>query len=86
MPNRPLEANFVTLALSIASSAAINLGLTPDPQTNKTEVDAKLARFNIDLLNMLKDKTKNNLTKEENEFIERVLADLQMRFVEVSKK
>jgi len=79
-----LEASFVTLAMSVASSALMSLGLVPDPQSNKTKVNLDLARFNIDLLEMLSLKTKGNLTKEEQDFMNQVLADLKMKFVEVS--
>jgi uncharacterized protein DUF1844 len=80
-----LEASFVTLAMSIASSAAMSLGLAPDPHTNKTKINVELARFNIDLLDMLQTKTKGNLGKEEQDFMTQVLADLKLKFVEVSK-
>ena len=70
--------------MSIAASALISLGLAPDPQSNKTKVNLDLARFNIDLLEMLSEKTKGNLAKEELEFMNQVLADLKMKFVEVS--
>lgn len=76
-----LEANFSVLTMSIASSAAMALGLAPDPQTGKSEKDKNMARFNIDLLVMLKDKTKGNLTTDEQRFLETVIADLQMKFV-----
>ncbi len=79
-----LEASFVTLAMSIASSAAMSLGLAPDPGTNKSAVNIDLARFNIDLLDMLQKKTQGNLVKEENDFMTRVLGDLKLKFVEVS--
>lgn len=76
-----LEANFSTLVLSIGSSAAMALGLAPNPMTGETEKDLELARFNIDLLRMLRDKTKNNLTSDEQKFIESIVTDLQMKFV-----
>lgn len=82
--NQQLEASFVTLAMSVASSALMSLGLVPDPQTNKTKVNIDLARFNIDLLDMLQQKTKGNLVKEEQDFMNQVLADLKFKFVEVS--
>lgn len=81
-----LEASFVTLAMSIASAAAMSLGLTPDPQTQKTKVNPDMARFNIDLLEMLNAKTKGNLLKEEQDFMNHVLADLKMKFVEVTSR
>jgi hypothetical protein len=80
-----MEASLSTLLLSIGSSAAIALGLAPNPNTGKTEQDLPLARFNIDLLMVLKDKTKNNLSNEESHFLESILTDLQLRFVEASK-
>ena len=76
-----LEANFSTLVLSIGSSAAMALGLAPNPMTNKTEKDFNLARFNIDLLRMLRDKTRGNLNPDEQKFIESIVTDLQMKFV-----
>jgi len=83
--NQNLEASFLTLAMSIASSAAMSLGLTPD-QESKTKIDLAMARFNIDLLDVLQQKTKNNLVKEENDFMTHVLADLKIKFVEVSNR
>ena len=76
-----LEANFSTLILSIGSSAAMALGLAPNPVNGKVEKDLNLARFNIDLLRMLKEKTKGNLSSEEQQFIDSILTDLQMKFV-----
>ena len=85
MEQPKLEPTFSTLILSIASSAAINLGIAPDPHTNKTHVDLTIAKFNIDLLVLLQDKTKNNLTNEETEFLKKVTADLQMKYVQLNK-
>lgn len=81
-----MEASFITLAMSIASAAAMSLGLAPDPQTKKTGTDLKMARFNIDLLEVLHNKTKGNLVKEEEDFMKHVLSDLKLKFVEVSKQ
>lgn len=77
-----MEANFSTLVLSIGSSAAMALGLAPNPMTNKIEKDVNLARFNIDLLQTLADKTKGNLTQDEQRFLDSLLTDLQMKFVQ----
>jgi len=82
MSEAKLEANFSTLIISIASSAAMSMGLAPNPQTQKTEKDLKMAQFNIDLLNLLKEKTQNNLTKDEEMFIKHVISDLQLKFVQ----
>jgi hypothetical protein len=82
MTDNKLEANFSTLILSIASSAAMSMGLAPNPNSNKTEKDLKMAQFNIDLLALLKEKTKNNLNKEEEVFLTHVISDLQLKFVQ----
>ena len=78
---KPLEANFSTLILSVASSAAMGLGLAPDPSSGKTHVDKKIAQFNIDLLEVLKNKTENNRTNEEDKLINQLISDLKMKFV-----
>lgn len=80
-----LEASFSTLVLSIGSSAAIAMGLSPSPATGKMEKDLKLARFNIDLLSVLQDKTRSNLNAEEQKFIDFMVSDLQMRFIQAQK-
>lgn len=78
-----LEASFSLLIMSIASNAMMAMGLTPDPQTGKTDTDKNMARFNIDLLTMLKDKTKNNLNSEETQLLEHILQDLQVKFIQL---
>lgn len=80
--NEPIEASLSTLALSIASSAAMALGLAPHPVSGKTEKDLKLARFNIDLLSMLDEKTKGNRNEDEERFLRSVLQDLKLKFIQ----
>lgn len=81
--DQKLEASVSLLIMSIASNASLAMGLTPDPQTGKTEVDKHLAQFNIDLLLVLKDKTKNNLNADESGLLNYILQDLQMKFIQV---
>lgn len=83
MSKESLPCSFSTLVLSMASSAILALGLEKNPQTGKTEKDLEVARFNIDMLEMLKEKTKNNLTADERHFLESVVSDLQLKFVHV---
>ncbi len=78
-----LEATFSMLVMSIASSAAMAMGLTPDPQTQKTSIDKNLARFNIDLLEVMHTKTKGNLTEDEGRFLSTLISDLQMKFLTI---
>ncbi len=78
---KDLQANFSTLVLSIGSSAAMALGLAPNPSNGKMEKDKELARFNIDLLRMLREKTVNNLSSDEQRFLDSVVTDLQVKYV-----
>ena len=78
--------DFPTFTLSVASAAMMGLGLAPRPESGKTEVDVEMARQNIDLLEMIQAKTKNNLTPDEEKLLERVLFEVRTKFVEVSKK
>lgn len=77
-----MDASLSTLVLSLASSAAMSMGLAPDPASGKTEKDLNMARFNIDLLTMLEEKTKNNRTPDEEKFISTILQDLKMKFIQ----
>lgn len=77
-----LEASLSLLIMSIASNAIMAMGLTPDPQSGKTITDKNMARFNIDLLLTLKEKTKNNLNGEEISLLDHILQDLQIKFVQ----
>lgn len=78
----PVPASFAVLISSLATQAAISLGDIPNPLTGKTEVNLGEARFHIDLLEVLQEKTKGNLTPEEAKGLETILFDLRMRFVE----
>jgi len=81
----PLPASFSVLVASLATQAAIHLGDMPHPLTGKTEVNLAEARFHIDMLGVLQEKTRGNLTPEEAKALDAVLFDLRMRFVEKSK-
>ena len=85
MSEKTYPCSFSTLILSLASSAVMSLGLEPNPQTNKIEKDLDVARFNIDMLKLLQEKTKNNLSKKEEQFLNSVVNDLQLKFVEANK-
>lgn len=85
MSDQDFQCSFSTLILSLASSAVMALGLEKNPHSNKVEKDLEVARFNIDMLKLLQDKTKNNLSKEEEQFLNSVVSDLQLKFVEAKK-
>ncbi|NDD64494.1 MAG: DUF1844 domain-containing protein, partial [Acidobacteria bacterium] len=57
------------------------LGLVEHPQTGRPQVNLDAARETIDLLDMLRDKTRGNLTRGEDKLFEDLMADLKMQFV-----
>lgn len=78
--------DFYTFVLSLGSSAFVHLGDAPDPETGKPGApDLLLAHQTIDILAMLREKTQGNLTPEEEKFLDALLTDLRIRFVERSK-
>ena len=85
MSTETLPVNFSTLILSLASSAILAMGLEKNPHTGQYEKDLDVARFNIDMLAVLKDKTKGNLSTDEQRFLEQVVSDLQTKFVYVGQ-
>ncbi len=79
-------ANFPSFLLSLHSAALIHLGLVPSPSDNQLQVDLSMARYHIDLLEMLEKKTEGNLDQEEDKLLKNILYELRMAFLEVSKK
>lgn len=69
----------------MVSQAIIYLGGYPDPQTGRAIVSLEHAKFHIDLLALLQEKTKGNLTPEEDSDLNQVLNALRLQFVEISK-
>ena len=78
------EVNFNSLIFSLSSSALLHLGEIADPQTGQKTSDLPLAKHSIDIIAMLKEKSKGNLTEEEEKFLESVLTDLRFRYVKLS--
>jgi hypothetical protein len=77
--------NFSNFIVSLASSAMHHLGDAPDPVSRGQNVDLGLARHTIDVLGLLREKTKGNLDTEEERLIETLLFDLRTRYVEIVK-
>ncbi len=80
------EVSFANLILSLAGSAQMSLGIAPNPFTQKIEKDLNQAKQTIDLLGVLEQKTKGNLTPEEASLMKVILSDLRMRYVEEKNK
>jgi hypothetical protein len=80
------ELSFTAFVISLASSAAIHFGDIPDPQSGErqSEPDLDGAQQMIDILALLEEKTRGNLTAEERQVLEQVLYELRLRYVEAS--
>jgi hypothetical protein len=82
--DRDLPAvDFQTFVLSLCHSVLVHLGDAPNPVDGTERANLPLARQTIDLLNLLQEKTRNNLTGEEERTLVQALYDLRMRYVEV---
>jgi len=79
------EASFLGLANMLGVEAAMHLGVIRPPGDEPPPVDLESARHLIDMLGILQSKTSGNLTPEEDRFLDGVLADLRMSFVEISR-
>lgn len=77
---------FSTFVLGLASSALIHLGEAPNPETGQASVNLVLARQSLDLLDLLRQKTKGNLTLEEEQLFTTLLTDLRLRFVQKQQR
>jgi hypothetical protein len=85
-PNDRPQVSFVAFVFSLASNAAVHFGDIPDPMTNERRpVDLDAAQQLIEILAMLEEKTRGNLTPEERQLLEQLLYELRMRFVEAKK-
>jgi hypothetical protein len=81
----PPEASFSFFISTLALQASVFSGQIPNPATEKKEKNLKQAKFIIDTLDMLKDKTRNNLNADEDKLLENVLYELKMQYVAAAK-
>jgi hypothetical protein len=80
------QVSFVAFIFSLASNAAVHFGDLPDPLTNETRpADLEAAAQLIEIIAMLEEKTRGNLTAEERQLLDQVLYELRMRYVEAKK-
>jgi hypothetical protein len=75
------EVNFSYFLISLSSSALLHLGEISDPLTGEKKKDLPIAKHTIDTIAMLREKTKGNLTDEEQKALDGILADLRWRYV-----
>jgi hypothetical protein len=81
-----MTRRFIEFILMQAQQIALMLGQIPGPEGKPMDPNLPIARIFIDQLEMIREKTRGNLTKEEEDMLTRVLADLQLAFVEAGQQ
>src|SRR5258708_37982354 len=81
-----LSQRFIEFVMMHAQNAALFLGQIPNPKTGEGEVNLELAKMFIDQLAMIQEKTRGNLSKEEETVLRNALSNLQMVYVEVAQQ
>src|SRR5262245_1939273 len=77
--------SFAAFVLSLAHTAAVHFGDVPDPSTGeRATANLAAAQQMIDILSLLEEKTRGNLTAEERQLVEQILYELRMRYVEAT--
>ena len=80
------QLDFNAFVLSLGSSALVHLGEMPDPVSGTTlPLDLVLAQQSIDLLALLEEKTRGNLSAEERGFLDKLLYELRVKFVDAAR-
>ena len=75
------EVTFTAFVMSLNTSALFHLGEISDPATGEKNQDLVLVKHTIDTLQLLEEKTKGNLTDDEQDLLKNALYDLKMRYV-----
>jgi hypothetical protein len=75
------EVNFLNFVLSLSTTVMFHFGDFPDPVTREIQKNLSAAKQTIDILAMLKDKTKGNLDAQEKSLLDEILFELKMRYV-----
>ena len=83
-PGQMPEANFETLVNTLATQALFAMGAVPDPRTGQRVAHLDLARHHIDMLGVIEDKTKGNLSDEEQDQLSQTLYELRQTYVQVA--
>ncbi|OGS27448.1 MAG: hypothetical protein A2297_04315 [Elusimicrobia bacterium RIFOXYB2_FULL_48_7] len=85
MNENNLDKSLVGLIISLSAASWQHLGKIENPITGKVEKSLESAKMSIDILEMLKDKTKGNLSSEEDKLLNNTLADLKLNYVDELK-
>ncbi len=84
-PAQP-EVNFTTFMVGLSTQALVALGEIPDPASGQNAKDLHAAQQLIDIIGMLREKTRGNLDRDEDSLIEAILFDLRMKYVELARQ
>jgi len=85
LPGERDPASFVNFLSSLATNAAAALGAVPHPATGQRSLDLESGKYWLDVLGMIKDKTKGNLHAQEAKLLDGLLGDLRMQYVHLVK-
>ncbi len=79
---KPLEASFTNFVATLRLQVLVCLGLVPNPATKSRQIDLEQAKYLIDTLNIIQQKTQGNLDETERKVLEGVLYEVEMRYVD----
>jgi Domain of unknown function (DUF1844) len=85
-PGIGARIDFPSYVLSYYTQGLVLLGEVPNPYSNKKEEDLESARHTVDILTILQEKTRGNLSKEEDQLLDSVLYELRMKFMAKTNK
>ena len=80
------DVDFSTFVMSLAANALHHMGFSPQGEKQQGEVNLSMAAYTIDIIDMLKTKTKGNLSETEERLLDSLLYELKIKYVEVSKR
>ncbi|MCG8563658.1 MAG: DUF1844 domain-containing protein [Desulfobacterales bacterium] len=78
------KVDFSSFILSLYSSGLVQLGRVEDPSTGKKNVNLTMAKHSIDMIEMLQEKTRGNLSADEENLFKALLSELRMAYVEAT--
>ncbi len=82
----PAEITFATFLMSLSTEALVHLGEMPDPASGERRRDLAMAQHLIDILGLLRNKTRGNLDQDEQGLLDAILFDLRMKYVEIARR
>jgi hypothetical protein len=83
IPGADDPASFINFLSTLATNAAAALGAVPHPATGQRSLDLETGKYWLDILAMMRDKTKGNLHPQESRLLEGILGDLRMQYVQL---